>query len=104
MAKKGTQRRKRRTPEEIISDLQKQIREVKARAAAKELKQSPAIKKATSALRALDKSMALAKEENHSRLHHALADSRRALAEFLEQEGMKLPKALMPRGRRPKMD
>jgi len=104
MAKKGADRRKRRSPEEIISDLQKQIREVKARAAAKEMKQSPAVKKATSALRSLDKSMQLAKEESHSRLHHALADSRRALADFLTKEGMKLPKAVMPRGRRPKID
>ncbi len=102
MAKKGAARRKRRTPEEIISDLQAQIRDVKSRAAAKEMKQSPAVKKSLSALRALDKGMVLAHEESNSRLHHALADSRRILGEYLEKEGMRLPKALMPRGRRPK--
>lgn len=100
--KKKAARRKRRTPEEIIADLQSQIRDVKARAAAKELKQSDAIKKSLAAVRALDKGMEMAKEEGNSRLHHALADSRRILGDFLTGEGMKLPKARMPRGRKPK--
>lgn len=104
MAKETKARRKRRTPEEMIADLQKQIREVKARAAAKELKQSPAVKKAVSVLRTIDKSMELAHEEKNSRLHHALADARRALGDHLTKEGIKLPKARMPRGRKPKAD
>ena len=101
-AKKTGSRRKRRSPEQIIADLQEQIRDVRARAAAKELKQSEAIKKSLAAVRALDKGMELAKEEGNSRLHHALADSRRVLGDFLTGEGMKLPKARMPRGRKPK--
>ena len=103
-AKKSTSRRKRRSPEEIIADLQAQIRDVKARAAAKELKQSPAVKKSLAALRAMDKSMDLAHEESNSRLHHALADARKVLADYLQKEGMRLPKARMPRGRKPKAD
>ncbi|MDF1797636.1 MAG: hypothetical protein P1V81_00540 [Planctomycetota bacterium] len=101
-AKKTASRRKRRTPEEIIADLQAQIRDVRTRAVAKEMKQSDAVKKAIAAVRALDKGMDHAKEEGNSRLHHALADSRRVLGEFLTGEGLKLPKARMPRGRKPK--
>jgi len=101
--KTGT-RRQRRTPEQIIADLQSQIRDVKARAAAKEMKQSAAVKKSLSALRSMDKSMDLAHEEGNSRLHHALADARRILAEHLQKEGLRLPKARMPRGRKPKSD
>ncbi len=100
--KKKATRRKRRSPEEIIADLQEQIRDVRQRAAAKELKQSEAIKKSLASVRSLDKSMELAKEEGNSRLHHALADSRRVIGDFLTGEGMKLPKARMPRGRKPK--
>ena len=104
MSKAPKKTRTRRSPEQIISDLQAQIKSVKARAAAKEMKSSPAVKKAISAIRALDKGMELAHEEGNSLLHHALADSRRSLGEFLEKQGLKLPKAKMPRGRKPKVD
>lgn len=100
--KKAGTRRPRRSPEEKIADLQAQIRDLRAKAAANELKQSEAVKKSLAAVRTLDKSMELAKAEGNSRLHHALADSRRILGDFLTGEGMKLPKARMPRGRKPK--
>jgi uncharacterized protein involved in exopolysaccharide biosynthesis len=102
--KKTTTRRKHRTPEERIADLQAQIKEVKARAVAKQLKQSDAVKKAVAAVRAIDKGIELAKEEGNSKLHHALANSREPLAAFLQAEGMKLPKAQKPRGRKPKAE
>ena len=95
-------RRQRRTPEQIIADLQQQIQEVKARAAAKELKQSPAIKKGLAAVRAVDKALELAEAEGNGKLRHALADARRAMADYLVGEGLRLPKARLPRGRRPK--
>jgi len=104
MEQQTNTRRKRRSPEEIIADLQKQIRDVKARAAAKELKQSPAVKKSVAILRAIDKGMELAHEESNSRLHHSLAASRTLLGDHLVKEGMKLPKARMPRGRKPKAE
>jgi hypothetical protein len=104
MSNAKKQRRIRRSPEQMIADLQEQIKSVKARAAAKELKTSPAIKKATSALRALDKGMELAHDEGNSLLHNAMADCRRTLGEFLEKQGMRLPKARMPRGRKPKAE
>lgn len=110
MAKKATKkapkntaaRRKRRTPEEMIADLQAQIKDVKARAAAKELKQSDAVKKTIAAVRATDKAIELAQAESNSKLHRALIAAREPIAAFLTGEGMKLPKARKPRGRKPK--
>ncbi|QDU67575.1 hypothetical protein Pla86_26620 [Planctomycetes bacterium Pla86] len=101
MAKKGT-RKRRRSPEEIIKDLQTEIERVKARAAAKELKESAAHRAALSAVRTLDKAMETAKVEGETALAHALADSRAPLAEYLEGQGVALPKSRRPRGRRPK--
>lgn len=101
MSESEQKRRIRRTPEQLIADLQAQIRDVKARANAKEMKTSPAIKKTVSALRALDRGMDLAHEEGNKLLHHALADSRKGLAEFLVKQGMKVPKPRLPRGRKP---
>ena len=99
MAKK---KRKRRSDEERITDLQDEIRLLKARAAAKALQSSPAIKSAIKTLKALDRALDLAAEEENSRLRHALADARKPLIECLEKEGLKIPKANLPRGRRPK--
>ncbi len=102
MAKKKATRRKRRSPEQIIEDLQRQIRDVKARAAARQLKQSPAISASLAAIKALDKALDLAAEEEQGSLRHALADARKPLGEHLTELGIKLPKARLPKGRRPK--
>jgi hypothetical protein len=106
MAKKKTKktgtRRRRRSAEEIIEDLQKQITEVKARATAKALKKSGAVKAAIVALRAIDKGMDAAQEEDNNALRHVFADAREPLASFLTEQGMKLPKSRRPKGPRPK--
>lgn len=105
MAKKDTSqsaRRKRRTPEERIADLQKEIEQVKARAAARASKQSPSVRMAVTIVRNLDKALELAKEEDQGVLRHALADARKPLAAFLTSKGIQLPKARGPRGRKPK--
>jgi len=103
MAKKAkAARRARRSPEEMIADLEAKIREVKNRAQAKELKQSPSVKEAMKVVRGVDKALEVAAEEGNNALRHALADARKPLAEFLEGQGLKLPKARMPRGRKPK--
>lgn len=99
--KEPGKKRIRRTAEQMIADLQAQIELVKARAQAKALKKSPAAKAALAALRAIDKGLELGAEENNGLLRHALADSRKPLADYLEAQGVKLPKARMPRGRRP---
>lgn len=95
-------RRKRRSPEELIADLQRKIDEVQRRKAAREMKQSPAVKHGLGAVRAIDAALDLAAEEQNSHLRHALADARRPLVSFFENQGLKLPKARTPRGRRPK--
>ena len=103
MAKKAkAARRARRSPEEMIADLEAKIREVKNRAQAKELKQSPSVKEAMKVVRGVDKALKVAAEEGNNALRHALADARKPLAEFLEGQGLKLPKARVPRGRKPK--
>ena len=107
MAKKKTaasgtaKRRKRRSPEEIIADLQKKIEEVKHRQEAKKLKQSGAIRAAISAVKAIDKSVAAAEEEEDTSLRHALADAREPLVAVLTERGIQLPKTRRPKGRRP---
>ena len=104
MAKKKTvkKRRKRRTPEEIIADLQEEIRRVRARQKARELKSSPAHKAAVLALKAIDKALNVAAEESETGLRHALADGRKSLAAYLEKKGLELPKANLPKGPRPR--
>ena len=103
MARKAkAARRARRSPEEMIADLEAKIREVKNRAQAKELKQSPSVKEAMKVIRGVDKALEVAAEEGNNAIRHALADARKPLAEFLEGQGLKLPKARVPRGRRPK--
>jgi hypothetical protein len=86
----------------MIADLEAKIREVKNRAQAKELKQSPSVKEAMKVIRGVDKALEVAAEEGNNALRHALADARKPLAEFLEGQGLKLPKARVPRGRKPK--
>ena len=102
--KEGTvrKRRKRRSPEEIISDLQEEIRRVRARQKARELKESPAHKAALAALKAIDKALDAAAEDGETGLRHALADGRKSLGTYLDKLGVQLPKANLPKGPRPR--
>ncbi len=86
-------RRKRRTPEEMIADLEEEIRRVKARAEAKALKTSPVARAALSAVKALDKGLAESIQEGEEDLRGALQEARRAIAAVLDRRGLKLPKA-----------
>lgn len=98
----SSSRRKRRSPEEMIADLQLQIEEVKQRATARQMTQSTSVKMTVTIVRQLDKALDLALEEDQTVLRHALADARKPLASFLSAKGIKLPKARVPRGRKPK--
>jgi len=95
-------RRKRRTEEEIIAELQEKIQAVRKRATVKEAKKSPAFKAAFAALKALDRALDVAATEEETLMRHALAQGRKPLAEFLTSKGLQLPKANLPRGRKPK--
>ena len=94
-------KRTRRTPAQMISDLKAKIEDVKRRAAATELKKSPAIRRTLTIVRVLDKTLDLAADEGQTALRHSLAGARAPLADFLGRQGVKLPKARMPRGRKP---
>ena len=102
--KKAGGRRRRRSPEQMIADLQRKIAEVERRKQARDMKQSPAVKKTLSAVRSIDQALDLAADDptQDSVLRHALADARRPLATYFEDRGLKLPRARTPRGRRPK--
>ena len=111
MAKKKTMRtdgdanrkkRHRRSPEEIINDLQLEIKRLREKSTARAIKESPAVKLSLASLRSIDKGLEAAASEGNSHLRHALADARRSLSAYLEKQGIKLPKARLPKGPRPK--
>lgn len=100
--KTGDSRRKRRSPEEMIADLQARIEQVKQRAQARELKESPAMKRSISVMRAMNKAMAEAADEKNTALQRALKDAYDSLAGYMEGQGVRPPKARAVRGRRPR--
>jgi hypothetical protein len=109
MAKKKTKRtpkegntRYRRTDEELIQDLQNRIHEVKTRQKTRDMQRSPSIKAAATALKGIDRALAVAEKEEDNLVRHVLADTRRPLSVYLEKVGVKTPKVNLPRGRRPK--
>ena len=106
MAKKKTTtdkggKRQRRSYDERVAALQAQIAQIKRRAAAAEMKKDPALRQSLSVVRAIDKALDAANSAGHD-VRHAIAAARKPLAEYLESQGLKLPKARMPRGRKPK--
>ena len=101
-AEESLKKRKRRTIEELIADLEAEKSNLLERLKAKELKASPAHKAALGVIKLIDQSSNLAAEEGETNLRHALSGARSGLAEYLEGKGMKLPKARKPRGPRPK--
>lgn len=92
--------RYRRSPEEMIEDLKKQIKDLEERKAAKKLKSDPGTKDANAAFRALTKAVEKAKESNNHDLKRALSESQRVLAEYFESKGLRVPKARKPRARK----
>lgn len=67
----------------------------------KELQTSPAMKRAVSLIKAMDRCLVEAAEEGNNHLRHAVAEGRKALGAYIEAQGLKLPKANLPRGRKP---
>jgi hypothetical protein len=100
--KKKTAKWTRRTPEERIKDLQAEIERIQSRAKAKELKTSNAHKLAMTAVRNLDKAATEARAESNNPLVHAILAAREPIAEYLQKQGVELPKPRKPRGPRPK--
>jgi hypothetical protein len=92
-------RQKRRSPEQIIADLQRKIEQIQARATARSVERSPAMKLSRSVVRTVDKALAAAAAEGNDGLRQALTDARAPLASYLAAQGMRLPKPRMPRRR-----
>jgi N-methylhydantoinase B/oxoprolinase/acetone carboxylase alpha subunit len=94
----STKRRIRRTPEQIIADLEAKIAHVKARAVSKSAKRTESVKTTVVAIRAMDKGMRLAEEEGDTKLHQLLSKSRTTLSSYLESKGIRAPKERLPLG------
>ncbi len=101
-ADQASSKRHRRTIEEQIKDLESEKEHLIERLKARELKTSPAHKAALGVLKLIDKGLDIAADEGETGLRHALAESRRALGEYLEKKGVRLPKARLPKGPRPR--
>ena len=92
-------KRNRRTPDQMIADLEAKIADVKARAKAKEAKQHPEVKPFLAAVKALDKAMAAATEEG---TRTALEAARAPLSTRMVELGLRMPDRKTRRGRKPK--
>ena len=80
----------RRSPEQIVADLEKQIAEVKARAAAKSVRQSDEGKAFMAAVKAVDKAIKVAGDAKDEAMSRALDSGRAELAKHLVEMGVRL--------------
>ncbi len=83
----------------MIEDLQRQIAEVKERAAAKQAKQAPEGRTFLMAVKAIDRASEAAKDAGNKKMLKALETARAPMVALMEEMGLRLPK---PRGRRRK--
>jgi len=101
-----TRTRNRRTPEQIVADLEAKIAAVKDRAAAKEaaaeVKGSPDGTAFLAAVRAVDRAMRVAGEQENDEMARALEAARASLAAHLVAMGVRVPVARGRRGRKRK--
>jgi|GEM_PF-3006120 len=96
----AAEKRKRRTPEEIVADYQAKIESVKTRAAAKEVKSSDEGKAFLAAVKALDKAAIVAEEADDSPMAKSLESARATLGEHLVKMGVRAPVIRGPRKRK----
>ncbi len=90
--------RTRRTPEQRIADLQKQIEAIKTRAAAKTVKQSPSLRHVKAAMKSIGKAMS-ASDDNV--LRQALGEARTTLSACMAMQGVLMPATIStPRAQR----
>jgi hypothetical protein len=81
-----TKKRTRRTPEEIIADLEAQKQAVLARAEIAKVKDQPAYKPARAAISAIDKGLSLVEDEKQ---RAALEQAREALGQIVPLDGIR---------------
>ncbi len=94
----------RRTPEQIVADLEAKIADVKARAIAKEAKGKPEGQALVTAIRALDKATRVANEAGNDAVVSALDSARATLAPTLIELGLRMPEPRAPKKRRGKTE
>ena len=92
--------RNQRTPAQIVADLEAKIADVKARAAAKQAKQNPEAKSFMIAVKAIDKALDAATDEETSR---ALEAARAPLSTRMVEMGLRVADRKGRRGRRPRV-
>ena len=100
--KNETKTRNRRSPEQMVQDLEAEIAHVRARAAARQAKGTDEGKALLLAVKFVDKALAVAAEANNADLVRALESARAPLSEQLVAMGIRLPDAKARRGRRRK--
>lgn len=104
--KAETKSRNRRTPDQIVADLEQEIARVKARAeskqAAAEVKGSPDGVAFLAAVKAADRAIRVAGEHKNDAMMRVLEAARAPLAEHLVSMGVRLPDQKAKRGRRKK--
>ena len=93
--------RTRRSASDRITALKNQIASIEAREKAKEMKDDPGVKYAVAIARTLNRGVKVAEQAKDTTLQHAVADAHHAIASYLSEKGLKMPKARRPRGRRP---
>jgi CHASE2 domain-containing sensor protein len=92
----------RRTPEQIVADLQAKIESVQARAAGMEVKKSETGRALLAAVKAAEKALVVAQEKEDEELARALETARAALGEQLIRMGLRAPLRGEPRKRKAK--
>jgi RNA 3'-terminal phosphate cyclase len=83
-------KRSRRSAEQLISDLEKKIEQIKARAEQQRIKKSPALRHINSALRSIEKAAA---ESDDNVTRKALEDARSTLSACLAVNGVVVPQS-----------
>lgn len=92
--------RTRRTPDQIVADLEARIEQVRARTLAREARQLPEVKALVVGARAVDKAIAVAGEARRDELVRGFESARAGLGEQLVALGVRLPDRKARRGRR----
>ena len=85
-----TKKRTRRTPEQMIEDLQKEIERIKTKAAQAKVKKDPALRHVNAAVKSIDKAAA---ETGDAATKNALGEARATLVACLELAGASAPQA-----------
>ena len=87
-----TKKRKTRTVEQRIADLEAEIAKVRQRDAAKKLKADPCVQEAAKLIRTLHKATSVAEEAKNEALSNAVTIARDAVGSYLQDRGIAVPK------------